>query len=162
MIPANAEPITATSGVPSVIPSVEITGIKIRAATVWLTKVAVVSVNRMIMISAIHGASSGSPVIACHQGWMVTDKRIEQHTPWHTVALTSSDALRQVVQQPGGCYRFTCSEQCSDNAGMMQKWMYVCMYGNMRWYTENIAASHQKYCVPRQAIEVNLNMREHH
>ena len=80
MIPANAEPITATSGVPRVIPSVDITGIKMRAATVWLTKVAVVSVNRMIMISAIHGASSGSP--GCHHDWMVTDKHTE-HTTWH-------------------------------------------------------------------------------
>ena len=97
MIPANAEPITATSGVPRVIPSVDITGIKMRAATVWLTKVAVVSVNRMIMISAIHGASSGSPVIACVT---MDDGNRQAHRAYihHGISLTSSDALRQVVQ----------------------------------------------------------------
>ena len=57
---AKAEPITAICGIPSVMPRVEMSGMRISAATVWLTNVAADKLNINIISSAIHGLSSGS------------------------------------------------------------------------------------------------------
>jgi hypothetical protein len=55
---------TAISGICSEMPSVEMTGIRISEATVWLTKVAAVKQNIRMITSATHGSDRGSAVRA--------------------------------------------------------------------------------------------------